>query len=62
MSLGLLKKHCTECNKEFYPPSTDWVYKTTIDHRVYKWQCSWSCYRKATKNIKRIRRFGGERN
>lgn len=49
MSLGILKKHCTECKKEFYPPTMDWVYKVEIASKVYKWQCSWKCYRKATE-------------
>lgn len=57
MSLGLLEKHCTECKKEFYPPSIDWVYKIRIDTGVYKWQCSWSCYRKATKHKKKVRKY-----
>lgn len=44
---GLLKKRCTVCNKEFYPPSAEWVYKIEIGSKTYKYLCSWSCYKKA---------------
>lgn len=51
------KKHCTICNKEFYPQSMDWVYKYKIGrNNPWKWQCSYTCYCKANKNKKDGRR------
>ena len=41
-------KKCSECGKEIYPPSTDWVYKVKLSaNKGYKWQCSYGCHKKA---------------
>ena len=53
---GLMKKNCTECRKEFYPPSSEMVYKLNES----KWQCSYGCYRKAKRNKKAGRKNNGK--
>lgn len=57
----LLEKKCTECEKTFFPPSTDWVYKFEVGHKTYRYQCSWKCYREATKRIAKFKKRGGGR-
>ncbi len=41
-------RFCPLCNREFHPPSSEWLYKAKIDGKLM-YLCSWACYRKATK-------------
>lgn len=53
-------KNCETCGKLFYPTGT-WVYKMKINNEKMKYFCSWTCYRKEQKKLKRgglKRRYG----
>lgn len=41
-------KRCTECRKRFEVLSSSWVYKTRQGGKT-KYQCSYTCWRGATK-------------
>lgn len=49
----MITKKCPVCGKEFYPPSTQWAYKSRrynpkkSKNDETKYFCSWSCYKKA---------------
>lgn len=52
-ALPMIKKKCKCCGKTFYTHvGNDWAYKIVVNktHNTY-FYCSWSCLRKAQKEI-----------
>lgn len=50
------ERACSQCGKKIYPPvPSEWVYKYKKDEKMH-YQCSYSCYLKATSKLKDGRR------
>ena len=41
---------CSECNKAFMIPGSEYIYKIVQTNGIIKWYCCYTCWRVAQKN------------